>query len=245
MATASTPEDALDALAQHINTVHARGGTIVIPSFAVGRMQNLLWYIHELRRLKRIPEIPVFVDSPMASSATELYESHAADHCLPAADCAGVFSFARYVADREESEKLQKRTARDGSAIILSASGMATGGRVLHHIRNVAGDARNLVLFAGYQAAGTRGADLVAGNRRLKMHGEYIDILCEVAQLENASAHADATGLIAWLKSIPKPPRKVFVVHGEPTAADALRRRIREELGFNAEVPEHGEKVEL
>ena len=240
------PEDALDALAQHINTVHARGGTIVIPSFAVGRMQNLLWYIHELRRLKRIPEIPVFVDSPMASSATELYETHAADHCLPAADCASVFSFARYVADREESEKLQKRTARDGSAIILSASGMATGGRVLHHIRNVAGDARNLVLFAGYQAAGTRGADLVAGNRRLKMHGEYIDILCQVAQLENASAHADATGLIAWLKQIPKPPRKVFVVHGEDKQSLSLASAIQTELPkSDVTVPSIGQAYEL
>jgi metallo-beta-lactamase family protein len=238
-------EDALDALEHHINKVYARGGTIVIPSFAVGRMQSLLWYIHELGRQKRIPHIPVYVDSPMASSATELYERHAADHCLPTADCAHVFSSARYIADREESEKLQKRTARDGAAIILSASGMATGGRVLHHIRNVAGDARNLILFAGFQAAGTRGADLVAGNRRLKMHGEYIDIVCEVAQLENASAHADATGLIAWLKAIPKPPQKVFVVHGEPTAADALRRRISDELGFKVYVPEQGEKVEL
>ncbi len=224
---------------------YARGGTIVIPSFAVGRMQSLLWYIHELGRQKRIPHIPVYVDSPMASSATELYERHATDHCLPTADCAHVFSSARYIADREESERLQKRTARDGAAIILSASGMATGGRVLHHIRNVAGDARNLILFAGFQAAGTRGADLVAGNRRLKMHGEYVDIVCEVAQLENASAHADATGLIAWLKAIPKPPQKVFVVHGEPTAADTLRRRISDELGFKAYVPEHGEKVEL
>jgi metallo-beta-lactamase family protein len=122
---------------------------------------------------------------------------------------------------------------------------MATGGRVLHHIKAAAADPRNLILFAGFQAAGTRGADLVAGNRRLKMHGEYVDVLCEVAQLENASAHADASGLIAWLGKIPKPPKKVFVVHGEPTAADALRRRIGDELGFDAVVPEHGEKAEL
>lgn len=239
------PEDALVALARHINAVHARGGTLVIPSFAVGRMQHLLWSLRALRRQGKIPEIPVYVDSPMASSATELYARHAADHCLPAADCADAFSFARYIADRDESEKLQQRTARDGSAIILSASGMATGGRVLHHIRNVAGDPRNLILFAGFQAAGTRGADLVGGARRLKMHGEYVDIRCEVAQLDNASAHADASGLVAWLKAIPAPPKKVFVVHGEPSASDALRRRIRDELGFTAVVPEHGETVEL
>jgi metallo-beta-lactamase family protein len=236
------PEDPLLSLERHIKTVHARGGKIVIPSFAVGRMQNLLWYIHELLRQKRIPQIPVFVDSPMATSATQLYQLHGADHCLDAATCENSFSFASYVSDREESEKLQ---ARKGPSIILSASGMATGGRVLHHIRSVAGDPRSLILFAGFQAAGTRGAELVEGNRRLKMHGEYIDILCEVAQMENASAHADATGLINWLGKIPKRPKKVFVVHGEPTAADALRRRIGEELGFEAMVPEHGQRVEL
>src|SRR5690606_22248432 len=150
-----------------------------------------------------------------------------------------------YITDRDESEQLQRRTAQDGPAIILSASGMATGGRVLHHIRSIADDPRNLILFAGYQAGGTRGADLVAGNRRLKMHGEYVDIRCEVAQLDNASAHADASGLIAWLKAIPTPPRRVFVVHGEPSASDTLRRRIGDELGFEAEVPEHTQKVEL
>ncbi len=237
-----SPEDPLVTLERHINAVSARGGKIVIPSFAVGRMQNLLWYIHELLRQKRIPQLPVFVDSPMATSATQLYALHAADHCLDAGGCEEAFSFAHYVNDRDESEKLQ---ARKEPCIILSASGMATGGRVLHHIRSVAGDSRSLILFAGFQAAGTRGADLVAGNRRLKMHGEYVDILCEVAQLENASAHADATGLIAWLGKIPKRPKKVFVVHGEPTAADALRRRISEELGFDAMVPEQGQRVEL
>ena len=232
----------LDALGQYINKVVARGGKIVIPSFAVGRMQNLLWYVHELRRQKRIPEIPVFVDSPMATSATELYERHAEDHCADVKTCQSAFSFARYVSDREESEKLQDRK---GPCIILSASGMATGGRVLHHIRSVAGDSRSLILFAGYQAAGTRGATLVGGGKRLKMHGEQVDILCEVAQLENASAHADATGLVQWLRSIPKPPKKVFIVHGEPDAADTLRRRIGEELGFKAEVAEQGQKAEL
>ncbi len=239
------PEDVLDALARHVEAVVARGGTIVIPSFAVGRMQSLLWSLYELRRTKRIPVVPVYVDSPMAVSATGLYMRHADDHNLPPTECGQVFSIARYITDRDESEQLQRRTAQDGPAIILSASGMATGGRVLHHIRSIADDPRNLILFAGYQAGGTRGADLVAGNRRLKMHGEYVDIRCEVAQLDNASAHADASGLIAWLKAIPTPPRRVFVVHGEPTASDALRRRIGEELGFEAIVPEQGQKFEL
>lgn len=235
-------EDMLAELEPFIRAAHARRGKVIIPSFAVGRMQHLLWCIRELTRTGRIPAMPVFVDSPMASSATELYVRHSQDHCLDAGACEDAFGHARYVADREESERL---VARKGPCIILSASGMATGGRVLHHIRSVADDPRHLILFAGFQAAGTRGADLVAGNRRIKMHGEYVDIRCEVGQLEGASAHADADGLIAWLKAIPRPPRKVFVVHGEPVAADTLRRRIVDELGFHAEVPEHGEKVEL
>lgn len=235
-------EDPLDALAAHVTRVHARGGRIIIPSFAVGRMQSLLWYLHRLKADARIPDLPVFVDSPMASSATEIYARHGDDHRGDRGACAAAFDAAHYVADPEESARL---TARKGPCIVLSASGMATGGRVLHHIRAAAGDTRNLILFAGFQAAGTRGADLVSGSRRIKMYGEYVDVFCEVGQLENASAHADADQLMAWLGRIPKPPRKVFVVHGEPAAADTLRRRVVDELGFDAVVPEHGEKVEL
>jgi len=236
------PEEPLEALERHINKVHARGGKIVIPSFAVGRTQNLLFYIAELRRQNRIPEIPVFVDSPMASNVTHIYAKHAADHKLSAEECERVFSLAHYIADRDESEQLTKRK---GPCIILSASGMATGGRVLNHIKACADDTRNLILFSGYQAAGTRGADLVAGRNRIKIQGQFVDVMCAVDQLENASAHADAPGLVAWLKRIPKPPKKVFIVHGEADAADALRKRIGEELGFEAVVPEHGETFEL
>jgi metallo-beta-lactamase family protein len=235
-------ENTLDTLARHVNAVHARGGRVIIPAFAVGRMQNLLWCLHELRRTNRIPAMPIFVDSPMAVSATQIYALHGSDHCLDAGACEKVFGVARYVTDRDESAKLQEGK---NSCIVLSASGMATGGRVLHYIRNAADDARNLILFAGYQAVGTRGADLVAGNRQIRMHGETVNVLCEVAQLENASAHADANELLAWLGKIPRPPKKVFVTHGEPAAADALRRRIAHELGFEAVVPEQGEKAEL
>lgn len=235
-------ENPLDALARHVNAVYARGGRLIIPSFAVGRMQSLLWCLYELRRTRRIPPVPVYVDSPMATSATQLYALHSADHRLDARACEAVFSVARYVSEREQSEKLQ---AGREPCVILSASGMATGGRVLHYIRRAAGDPRNLILFAGFQAAGTRGADLVAGNRRVRIHGEMVEIACEVAQLENASAHADADELVAWLGRVPRPPKKVFVAHGEPAAADALRRRIGHELGFEAVVPEMGEKFDL
>jgi metallo-beta-lactamase family protein len=236
------PEDPLDALERHIHKVHARGGKIIIPSFAVGRTQNLLYYIAELRRQNRIPEFPVFVDSPMASNVTELYTRHASDHKLSAEECERVFGMAHYVADREESEALMKRK---GPCLILSASGMATGGRVLNHIRACASDTRNLILFSGFQAAGTRGADLVAGRNRIKIQGAYIDVQCAVDQLENASAHADGPGLVAWLKRIPRPPKKVFIVHGEPSASEVLRKDIIEQLGFDAVVPEQGETVAL
>jgi metallo-beta-lactamase family protein len=129
--------------------------------------------------------------------------------------------------------------------IVLSAAGMATGGRVLHHLKSFMGDPRNLILFAGFQAPGTRGAALVAGARRIRIHGEEHAVEAQVAQLEAFSSHADADELLAWMRELPAPPRRVFVTHGEPGASDALRRRIEQELGWPATVPEHGEIVEL
>jgi len=234
--------DPMGQLEQHILAVKARGGKVIIPAFAVGRTQYILYCLSELRKQKRIPDLPVFVDSPMASKVTALYARHASEHCWDTQACERIFAGAHYVEDREESMRL---TQREGSCVILSASGMATGGRVLNHLQGCAGDPRNLILFSGYQAAGTRGSDLVSGRKEIKIHGEYVEVRCEVAQLESASAHADAPGLLTWLGKIPSPPRRVFVTHGEPSAADALRRQIVDKLGFDAVTPEYGEKVEL
>ncbi len=236
------PVDPMAQLQKHILAVHLRGGKLIIPAFAVGRAQFILHCLNELRKSKRIPDMPVFVDSPMASKVSELYARYSNEHCLDKQSCERVFAGAHFVDDREESERLM---IRPGPCIILSASGMATGGRVLGHIQSCAGDPRNMILFTGFQAAGTRGADLVAGNKSIKMHGEYVEIKCEVAQMENASAHADAPAMIDWLRKLSAKPKRVFVTHGEPEAADALRRRIVDELGFDAMVPEFGQKIDL
>jgi metallo-beta-lactamase family protein len=219
-----------------------RRGVIVIPTFAVGRAQLLLLLIARLKAVKAIPDIPVYLDSPMAIDATELLMRHAAEHRLSAAEAATVGRTARLVHTADESRALDR--IRE-PAIILAASGMATGGRVVHHLKVFVTDARNTILFSGFQAGGTRGASLVAGARELRMHGESFPVRAEVCQLQTASGHADADEVIAWLRQLPVAPRHVFVTHGEPGASDALRQRLQSELGWAASVPEYRDEVQL
>jgi metallo-beta-lactamase family protein len=222
-------------------TAH-RGGMVVIPAFAVGRAQLLLHLIHKLKQQGAIPDLPVFLDSPMAVDATEIYHRHHAEHKLSVEDCLGMYKAARMVRTAEESRALAGLTF---PAVIVSASGMATGGRVLHHLKNLAPDRRNTIILAGYQAGGTRGARLQAGERSLRIHGADIAVRAEVISLQGMSAHADARQLIEWLRSAPAAPRSVFVTHGEPGPADAMRQRIEQELGWTARVPLLGQSVEL
>ncbi|TAN13983.1 MAG: MBL fold metallo-hydrolase [Burkholderiaceae bacterium] len=234
--------DPLSDLATAISRAAARGGVIVVPAFAVGRAQTLLYCLHQLKAARRIPDLPVFLNSPMAADATRLYERHAALHRLTPAECAAAFGAAQIVNDVEASKRLNSLR---GPAVIVSASGMATGGRVLHHLKAYAPDPRNLILFAGFQAMGTRGAALVGGAQSVKIHGSYVPVQAEVIQLESLSAHADRDGLLAWLDRLPRPPRRVFVNHGEPVAADALRLAIEERFGWPVTVAEQDRRVEL
>ena len=219
-----------------------RGGVIVIPTFAVGRAQLLLLLIARLRASGEIPGVPVYLDSPMAIDATELFARFGAEHRLSRDEAATMGGIAALVRTAEQSKALDRIRA---PAIILAASGMATGGRVVHHLKIFAPDARNTILFSGFQAGGTRGAALVAGAPQLRIHGETLPVRAEVAQLQSASAHADADELIAWLRQLPAAPRQVFVTHGEASASDALRHRIRTELGWSAIVPEYRDEVAL
>lgn len=230
------------ALADAINRTAARGGTVIIPSFAVGRAQTLLYHLRRLKDARRIPDLPVFLDSPMSIDASELFCRHHREHRLTAAEARAACRVARYVQDPEESKALD---ASPVPKVIISASGMATGGRVLHHLKHYAPDPRNLILFAGFQAGGTRGAAMTAGADQVKIHGQYVPVRAEVANLSMLSAHADADGIMDWLRNFEAPPRQTFVVHGEPPAADALRHRIEEELGWPCRVPEHLERVAL
>ncbi|NQV81924.1 MAG: MBL fold metallo-hydrolase [Alphaproteobacteria bacterium] len=234
--------DPEDVLADIINRTAARGGSVIIPSFAVGRAQTLLFHLERLKSERRIPNLPVFLDSPMAIDASEVFCAHVGAHRLTAAQSRKACHVAHYVTGVEESKSLDQSPL---PKVIISASGMATGGRVLHHLKHYAPDPRNAIVFAGFQAGGTRGASMVGGADSVKIHGAYVPIRAEVVQLQMLSAHADADEIMAWLKYFTAPPRETFVVHGEPAAADTLRHRIVEELGWSARVPEFRETVAL
>jgi metallo-beta-lactamase family protein len=234
--------DALDALARVVDETIARGGTLVVPAFAVGRAQHLLHLLATLKAQGRLPPVPVHLDSPMAIDATHLFCHHRLDHKLDEAACTLTCKLPEYAHTADESKAIDRATE---PAIIISASGMATGGRVLHHLRRFLPDPRSTVLLVGYQASGTRGRMLADGTDELKIHGQYVPVRAHVAQLAALSAHADYRELLDWLRASELSPRQVFVTHGEPQAADALRRRISDELHWNATVPQLGDVKEL
>lgn len=238
----TTDQNPENILAAAIQRALLRGGVVVIPAFAVGRAQVLLYLLWRLKERRAIADVPIFLNSPMATDATRLYQQHAAEHRLSAEQCRAAFAVARIVRTPEESIALN---ARKGPMIIVSASGMATGGRVVHHLKAFAPDPRNMILLPGFQAAGTRGASMEAGADAIKIHGEYVPVRAEVVKIDNLSAHADYAEILEWLKSFKQPPRRTFVTHGEPAAADEMRRRIVETLGWDVSVPEYQENVVL
>lgn len=234
--------DPQEALASVIGRTIARGGTVVIPAFAVGRAQTLLYHLEKLKASGRIPSVPIYLNSPMAIEASDMFCRYGDDQRLSDEERRRACAAAKHIQSVEESKALNED---ETPKIILSASGMATGGRVLHHLEKFAPDPRSTILFAGFQAAGTRGASMVAGAQSIKMHGSYVSVRAEVQNLDMLSAHADADEILRWLRSFARAPRMTFVTHGEPTAADALRRRIQDELGWPCRVPEHLDMVEL
>ncbi|MGE3249642.1 MAG: MBL fold metallo-hydrolase RNA specificity domain-containing protein [Hyphomonadaceae bacterium] len=226
-------EDAMDALGDAIERTVQRGGTVIIPAFAVGRAQILLYHLWRLRQSGRLGSTPVYLDSPMAIDATDLLARHPLDHRFDAGATQGACRVAAYARDVRSSKEI---TANPMPKVVIAGSGMATGGRVLHHIRTFAPDPRNLILFTGFQAPGTRGARLLAGERELKMFGEWVPIRAEIADLPQLSAHADADELMRWLRGFDRPPRRLFIVHGEPIASEALRTRVQRELEWDVRV---------
>ncbi|MTV36348.1 MBL fold metallo-hydrolase RNA specificity domain-containing protein [Duganella radicis] len=237
------PIDPAIQLGDTIRRTAARGGVTVIPAFAVGRAQSVLYAIHQLKQQGQLPPIlPVYLNSPMATDATALYRKHRSLHRLDQRQCEAMCRAAHIVNSVEESIALNQRQM---PMVIIAASGMATGGRVLHHLKAFAGDARNTIQFVGFQAGGTRGAAMLAGVREIKVHGEYVPLRASVCQIDNLSAHADAREIMHWLGHFERPPRRTFVTHGEPAAADALRHRIQEELHWDCRVPEYLELQEL
>ena len=235
--------DPADVLGETIGATVARGGTVLIPAFAVGRAQAVLYQLDCLKRTARIPAaLPIYLDSPMAQDATDIFARHPEDHRLSTTDCTRIFGGAVYVRNMESSKVL---TANSDPKVILSASGMATGGRILHHLKRYAPDSRNAIIFTGFQAGGSRGAAIVSGAESVKIHGEYVPIRATVREIEGLSAHADADEILRWLGFFRKAPRTTFITHGEPAESDALRRRIGERFGWNCVVPDFAQTETL
>lgn len=240
------PDPVPEQLERVIGKAIKRGGAIIAPAFAIGRTQELMYHLSGLEKAGRIPRVPAYLDSPMAIGATEIYCAHPEDfdgdmrtmvmdrncplHC-------GDFRLAR------SSEESRAINAIAGPVLIISASGMATGGRVLHHLRQRLADPRTTVLLVGYQAVGTRGRALQDGAASVRIFGEMVPVRARVESIHGLSAHADSEGLMRWLRTAARPPKRVFVVHGDPEPAKTLAERIRTELGWEATVPAYRDRV--
>jgi metallo-beta-lactamase family protein len=265
-------DDNGERLAAIVSETAHKGGKLIIPAFAIGRVEELLYWLKRLESEQHIPVLPVFVDSPMAAAALARYTERVheldpemqpeqvdekAPHDAAAPHppdvrrrqarqerevCVFCTERFRVIASAEESKQL---TASQMPSIVISASGMAEGGRVLHHLKRALPDARNTVLFAGYQAVGTRGRRLVDGEKSVKIHGEWIAVAARIERIDSMSAHADANEIMGWLRGFSAPPKQTFIVHGEPSAQDTLGRRIQAELGWPWKAPEHGSKIDL
>jgi metallo-beta-lactamase family protein len=235
-------DDLKTELAAQLKRVFARGGVAIIPAFAVGRAQLLLHLITELQAEGAVPRAPLYLNSPMATDVGVLYAHYPRQHRLSPEALKAMRRNTRIVNSIEESKSLNRR---HGPMAIVAGSGMVTGGRVLHHLIAFGGDPRNAVILCGYQAGGTRGAALASGARSLRIYGQDVAIHADVVQLQAASAHADADELVGWLRSAAEEPQQVLLTHGEPDAADALRRRIEHELGWVVNVPQQLDRIDL
>jgi len=242
--------DAAELLAGIVNRVAKRGGSIVIPAFAIGRTQTFMYYLRQLEDQQRIPRLPVYVDSPMALSATDLYLKHKEDHDL---------DYTREEGSDGKGDPLDvhefhlTRTVEDSKAInnvktpciIISASGMISGGRVLHHLVQRLPDARNAVILAGFQAQGTRGRALQEGAKSLKIYGQDVPVGAEIVEMGQFSAHAGKSELLRWLTALPAPPKQTYLTHGEPAAAQSLQQAIQEKFHWQAAVAKYMDTVDL
>ena len=229
-------------LAETINRTISRGGKLIVPVFAVGRAQEILYAIHLLKAEGKIADVPVYLNSPMAIDATQIFVRHSGEHRLSHAECEAMCRTARMVNTVEQSKALNENPH---PMIILAASGMASGGRVVHHIEAFAPNPHNTILFVGFQAAGTRGAAMMEGASSVKIHGEYVPINAEVAFISNMSAHGDYLEILDWLRGFESAPKRTFITHGEPIAADAMRHHIEEKLHWQTCVPDYLETVDL
>lgn len=236
-------EDTAETLGAWIREALARDGRVLVPTFAVGRAQALMLLLQRLRRSGGIPsDLPIYLDSPMALRATRIHLEHRRLLRLSEREASTLCEGVTAVETPAESRRL---IARRGPAVVLSSSGMATGGRVLDHLAALAPDPRHCIVFPGYQVPGSRGGKLIDGAPEIKVRGQIVPVRAQVRHLRGLSGHADARGLIDWLRGLDGPPRRLMLVHGEDAAVDALRLRIEAELGWRVELPRQGEAVEV
>jgi metallo-beta-lactamase family protein len=235
-------EDPKESLGEIIRKTAKEGGTVLIPAFAVGRTQLILYLIRELKQENKIPDIPVYLDSPMAQDATDLMCKHLNEHRIPRQLCADVCHIGHYVRTHEESKALNLNKE---PAVIIAASGMAEGGRVLHHIKNLGPYSRNAIVFVGFQAPMTRGERILSGEPTVKIHGEMIPIHAKIHLIENLSSHSDQHEILDWLSHFRSTPIRVFLTHGEEEAAEGLKDAIEERFDWKVTIPEYLEEFEL
>ncbi|MDR2778270.1 MAG: MBL fold metallo-hydrolase [Rickettsiales bacterium] len=229
-------------LAEIVNKTVSRGGNVIIPAFAVGRTQLLLYYLYQLKKQRKIAHIPIFVDSPMSIKVTNLLDDFTEEHRLTEKECLEIFDDTRFTTTVEQSKRIFEHKV---PSIVISASGMATGGRILHHLAHYAPDNKNTIVLVGFQANGTRGRYLQDGKKELRIHGQTIPVNAEVVTLENMSAHADSNELISWLENFSTRPKKLFLVHGEEKSSTVLAERVRSDLNWDVAIPEYREISKL
>ncbi|MCB0411962.1 MAG: MBL fold metallo-hydrolase [Bdellovibrionales bacterium] len=236
-------EDPQQVIKRIILRTIARKGIVLIPSFAVGRAQQILFYLHRLKKAEEIPStLPIYLNSPMAAQSNHAFSKNISELKIDSEELNQIFRGARVISTPEESKALNERAE---PAVIIAASGMATGGRVLHHLKTLAPNSKNTILFVGFQAGGTRGDLMVRGAKEVKIHGQLWPIRAEVINLESLSAHADADEILRWISNLDRSPKRVFVTHGEVEASLTLKERIHKEIGLFAVVPEYGDTFEV
>ncbi|MCU0354245.1 MAG: MBL fold metallo-hydrolase [Cytophagales bacterium] len=238
-------DDPEDAIAEIVNETMTRGGCVVIPAFAVGRAQGILHYLQVLEKQRKIPVLPIYLDSPMAVTVSDLYARHLDSHKLPLDHSDNDIFFLKDLDYIEKAADSKRLNDIKGRAIIVSASGMCEGGRIVHHLYHRLPRQQDTLLLVGYQAAGTRGRRILDGEPEIRMFGESVPVRCRVASINGLSGHADRSELMRWLSSFRQAPKRTFIVHGEPEPAAAFARLLEDQKGWHATVPQHLEKFQL
>jgi metallo-beta-lactamase family protein len=235
-------EDDGATLARIVSETMQRRGKVIIPAFAIGRVEELLYWLFKLEDEQRLPKLPIYVDSPMAIKGLQYYNTRTDE--LDKEIVAMRRKLPRFTSVNSAVES-KALVENDNPAVVIASSGMATGGRVIHHLFAGLPDPRNTVLFVGFQAAGTRGRQLIDGAQYVKIFGQHVPVHARIEKLDGMSSHADAGEILRWLRTFPRAPKVTYLVHGEVVAQDALKARIVKEIGWNVETPTHGQKVDL